>query len=298
MLLTILTVTYDRAHTLPRTFESLRAQTCKDFLWLITDDGSTDGTAALVRRWQRLDCGFPIVYQPIPHGGLPRALNAGVRRCGTEWLLRLDSDDWLRPQAVECILSRLPQVARREDFAGIGFGKCRPDGSWMRGKRPRFDPAAGYVDAANTQRAEYDLDQDLCEVLRTRLLGRFPFPCWPSETFAPEQLSYNAMALAGYRIRWFPEQLCVCDYLPEGLTRNDRIVKENPMGYAMMYNQNILLCRRFREKLRCAMQMTALALYAGEPGYLRWSNCPAATVLSLPLGIGLSLRRRMQYRRL
>ena len=49
--LTVFTPTYNRAHTLPRTYESLLRQTCKDFEWLVIDDGSTDGTAGLVRGW-------------------------------------------------------------------------------------------------------------------------------------------------------------------------------------------------------------------------------------------------------
>lgn len=298
MLLTIHTATYNRAHTLLRAYESLLAQTRKDFLWLITDDGSTDGTAELVRAWQSRDNGFPIVYNPLPHGGIPRALNAGVSRCATEWFMMLDSDDWLKPKAVEYILERLPQVADREDFVGIAFGKCRPDGSWMGGREPDFHPERGFVDAPNTRRRDFGLDQDMCEVHRTALLRAYPFPCWPTERYAPEQLGYNAIALAGYRFRWFPEKLCVCDYLPDGQTRNSRIVRENPMGFAMMYNQNILLAKSFREKCRHAMQMTALALCGGQPGYLTRTNSPAATALTLPLGMGLAVRRWMQFRRL
>ena len=100
MLLTIHTPAYNRAHTLTRTWESLRKQTRKDFVWIITDDGSTDDTAGVVARFQSRDDGFPIVYNPIPHGGIPRAMNAGTALCRTEWLLRLDSDDWLLPDAV------------------------------------------------------------------------------------------------------------------------------------------------------------------------------------------------------
>ena len=45
--ITIFTPTYNRKHTLPRTYESLCRQTCDDFDWLIIDDGSTDGS----REW-------------------------------------------------------------------------------------------------------------------------------------------------------------------------------------------------------------------------------------------------------
>ena len=38
-LLTIFTPAYNRAHTLARTYESLLRQDCKDFIWLVIDDG-------------------------------------------------------------------------------------------------------------------------------------------------------------------------------------------------------------------------------------------------------------------
>ena len=47
-ILTVFTPTYNRAHTLPRTYQSLCRQECKDFVWLVVDDGSTDGTIDLV----------------------------------------------------------------------------------------------------------------------------------------------------------------------------------------------------------------------------------------------------------
>lgn len=298
MKLTIHTATYNRAYILSQAYESLRAQTCKNFEWIITDDGSTDGTDELVRSWQAEDNGFLIVYNPVPHVNIPRALNSGIARTRTDWFMMLDSDDALVPNAVERILKLLPEIEDREDFVGLGFAKCQPDGRFMKDQIPLIDPDIGYVDATNVERAKYRLDMDMCEVHRTELLRHFPFQYWPTEGYAPEQLSYNAIALAGYKFRWRAEKLYVCDYLPDGQTRNDSLVKRNPMGFAMMHNQNMLLCERFREKLRCAMQMTALSLYAGEPTYLKESNCMAATVLSFPLGVILSIRRRMQYAKL
>ena len=50
--LTVFTPVYNRAHTLPRPYESLCIQDCKDFKWLIIDDGSTDGVESLIREWQ------------------------------------------------------------------------------------------------------------------------------------------------------------------------------------------------------------------------------------------------------
>ena len=49
---TVFTATYNRAHVLHRVYHSLRAQTFRDFEWLVVDDGSSDGTGALVAGWR------------------------------------------------------------------------------------------------------------------------------------------------------------------------------------------------------------------------------------------------------
>ena len=48
IILTVFTPAYNRAHTLHRCYESLCRQKCKQFKWLIIDDGSSDNTKELV----------------------------------------------------------------------------------------------------------------------------------------------------------------------------------------------------------------------------------------------------------
>lgn len=64
VLLTVFTPTYNRAHTLSEAYCSLKAQTSKNFLWLIVDDGSTDRTA---RVGLRLDAGGESIYPSVTY---------------------------------------------------------------------------------------------------------------------------------------------------------------------------------------------------------------------------------------
>ena len=58
--LTVFTPTYNRAYILNQCYESLVRQSCKDFIWLIIDDGSTDNTKELVEEWMKNDNKFEI----------------------------------------------------------------------------------------------------------------------------------------------------------------------------------------------------------------------------------------------
>lgn len=101
--ITVFTPAYNRAHTLRRAFNSLKAQTCKDFEWLIIDDGSTDGTSELVERLQE-EADFPIRYYWKENGGRHTAVNYSYQFLQTKYVVTLDSDDELTPNAVELMI--------------------------------------------------------------------------------------------------------------------------------------------------------------------------------------------------
>lgn len=293
--ITIHTATYNRAYILPIAYESLKKQTCKDFEWIITDDGSSDNTSDLVLKWIHENPGFAITYNHLSHVGIPRALNSGIELANTEWFMMLDSDDHIEPNTVEKVVEWLKEIEDDTTFAGIGFARCYPDGNYMKPQTPIINPKLGYVDATHLERAKYNLDMDMCEVHRVSLFKKYPFQCWPTEQYAPEQLNFYQIALEGFKLRWHPDKLYICDYLPDGQTKDNNLVKRNPMGFAMMYNQNLLFQKDFKRQLENAIQMTALCFYAKELSYLKKSNSKIATTISFPIGIILGIRRKYQF---
>ena len=65
MFLTIFTATYNRAHLLPRLYDSLRQQRVTDFEWIIVDDGSSDDTVEVVSRFIENENPFSIRFFQI-----------------------------------------------------------------------------------------------------------------------------------------------------------------------------------------------------------------------------------------
>lgn len=76
MIITVFTPTYNRAHLLPRLYESLVKQTYRDFEWIIVDDGSSDNTAEVVNDWS---ADFPIRFFIKENGGKHTAINLGTK---------------------------------------------------------------------------------------------------------------------------------------------------------------------------------------------------------------------------
>ena len=228
--------------------------------------------------------------------GIPRALNSGVNLAHTDWFMMLDSDDYIVPETVDKVLVWIDEIKDDPSFAGIGYTKCFPDGRYMKDKIPNIDPNTGYRDSTNADRKIYSLDMDMNEAYRVDYLKKYPFLVWEGEYYAPEQIPFNNMSLDGLKIRWRDEKLYICDYLPDGQTRDNSLVKRNPMGFAMMHNQNMKINPRFADKCKSAVQMTALSLYAGNFSYLKQSNCMAATILTFPVGVVVAARRKKQFK--
>ena len=117
-LLTVFTPAYNRARTLIRTYESLCAQDCKEFIWLIVDDGSVDNTRELVRNWKSKDNGFEIQYIYKENGGMHTAHNVAYENIHTELNVCIDSDDCMAEGAVRAILDKWESV-KDKGYAGI-----------------------------------------------------------------------------------------------------------------------------------------------------------------------------------
>jgi glycosyltransferase involved in cell wall biosynthesis len=139
-LFTVFTPTYNRATTLHRVYESLKAQTFRDFEWLIVDDGSKDNTREVVEQWQQ-ENPFPIRYVYQENGHKHIAFGRGVKESDGELFLTLDSDDYCEPNALERFKyhwDTIPQD-QKENFSAVTC-LCKTVDGEIVGNRFPFDP--------------------------------------------------------------------------------------------------------------------------------------------------------------
>lgn len=122
MQLSILMPVYNGADTLPETLASIQSQDDDDWELVAVDDGSTDGTAALLQAEAARDP--RIRLHPIPHGGIVAALNAGLDVCRGDLIMRMDADDIMSPQRVRLQRAFMDQhpdvdlIASRASYGG------------------------------------------------------------------------------------------------------------------------------------------------------------------------------------
>lgn len=97
---TVLIPVYNGGQFLDAALQSVAQQTFQDFEVIVSDDNSTDDSAAIAERWAARDQRFRLIENPGPHG-LPNNLNFGLRHTRGELVARMDQDDLCRPGRLE-----------------------------------------------------------------------------------------------------------------------------------------------------------------------------------------------------
>jgi glycosyltransferase involved in cell wall biosynthesis len=200
---TVITPTFNRAHTLSRVWDSLRAQTFASFEWVVVDDGSTDGTEDLIRDWSSRSA-FPIRYLKQPNRGKHVALNRGVEAAAGELIVVLDSDDACVPRALERfeLHWRSIPAERRPGFYAVVCLCADPSGRIVGDSFP-----AAVVDARGLDvRYRWHVRGEKWGAARADLMRSHPFPEAPERTRIPESVVWDRLALA-YRARFVNEAL-------------------------------------------------------------------------------------------
>lgn len=258
--LTVFTPTYNRAHTLERLYRSLCAQTCQDFDWLVIDDGSTDGTAALIRSFIE-EGRISIQYIHKENGGLYTGYNTAYANIETELNVCIDSDDTMPVDAVEKILS-LWKTRGADRYCGLlGLDIDMDTGLPIGGRFPEGLTECFFPElyARNIHRG------DTKQVMRTDLMKKVaPQVGFPGEkNFNPVYMLLQVTDK--YPILVVNECFCLVQYqAKDSMSRNIwRQYINSPRSFAKMRRLEMALEHSiFRNRLRCSIHYVAETIIA------------------------------------
>ncbi|MCR5108919.1 MAG: glycosyltransferase family 2 protein [Lachnospiraceae bacterium] len=238
--LTVFTPTYNRRELIKRTYESLKAQTLKDFVWLIADDGSEDGTGDVIKGF--IDEGIiDIEYHYFENGGKMRAHNRGVELCDTELFVCLDSDDVFVEGAVEDLIGCYREIVSEDPFkkgilAGIVAHKGESGTKVLYGDE---FPDVSYSTLFGLYLKGFKGETTL--VFRTEVLKKYPFPEIEGEKYVPEDYIYDKID-KDYVLKVLPKIITVCEIVADGYTDSlKKIKKDNPVAWYLYYEQRTMI---------------------------------------------------------
>ena len=279
--LTVFTPAYNRAGTLSRTYESLLKQQCKDFIWLIIDDGSSDNTRELVEEWKTQDKGFDIRYIYKENGGMHTAHNVAYENIDTELNVCIDSDDQLAEDAVKKILDKWESV-RNLGYAGIiGLDADMNTGEVIGTGFPqgmKETTLVGYYAGGGSG------DKKL--VYRTDVINQYPpYPVFEGERYVALAYKYRLID-QDYKLAVLNEVLCEVEYQEDGSsgTMYKQYLKY-PKGFAfwrqisMQYHES-----RKRMFMDCVHYVSS-SLISHNANFIKESPKKGMTILAIPFGI-------------
>lgn len=215
--ITVLTPTYNRGKLLEKLYESLCVQDCKDFEWLIVDDGSTDDTSERVEQIKQT-ADFPISFHKKENGGKHTALNYAYQFIKTPLTFIVDSDDSLTGDAISGINEVYKKYKNESDLCGFSFLRGKPDGGYLSTSGvPQDGMKESYVEC----RINRSIGGDMAEVWYTHCLKEYLFPEFQGEKFLGEDIVWVRMS-EKYKMRFFNRVIYISDYLEDGLTNNRR----------------------------------------------------------------------------
>lgn len=231
--LTIVTPTYNRAEFLTRVYQSLSNQTTQTFQWLIIDDGSTDETELIVSDLRKKHTApFKITYQKKSNGGKHSALNHSHPFIESNYIVVLDSDDYMQKDGVQHIIEAYKKINATDQIGWIAFLRGFSDDLTKDPLYKKNGEVTNYIQYLNEGRKG-----ESCDVYVTEVFKAFPYPEISGERFVSESyLNIQAAVYGKHNMMTINQIIQITEYLDEGLTSQGRSLQlKNPKGHAELW---------------------------------------------------------------
>lgn len=160
----IITATYNRAYCVSNAIQSVLSQEFKDWELIIIDDGSTDNTPEIARRFS--DSRIKYIYFS-ENKGCNAARNHGIQMASKEWITFLDSDNVLVENALQIMADKI----KEKKFPFLCF-LCKDKRGRYTVTEPLFD---GFRDYKNIL-SRGGFEGEYYNVVKTRVLRQCSFP--------------------------------------------------------------------------------------------------------------------------
>lgn len=291
--LTVFTPTYNRAELLHLGYEALKRQSSMDFLWLIIDDGSTDGTRKLVEQWMERQNGFQIQYRYKENGGLHTGYNEAIKYSDTELMVCIDSDDFMPDDAVEKIINFWNQYGsdRYAGIVGLDYNfKGEVIGDLL--------PEQKSVNLIDLLTGKYPIHNgDRKNVIRTELYKQVaPQPTYKGEkNFNPHYM--HLQISKNYDFLVLNENLCFVEYREGGMSNSMfKQYLSSPNSFAEIRRLYLSFPNTaFAFKLKHSIHYVSSCILSKQlKEMFKRTSHPLYTLAAVPFGVVLSMTIRFR----
>lgn len=226
-MLSVVTATYNRSKLLPNLYASILKNRKKkgDIEWVIIDDGSMDDTKYLVKKWQQ-EKKINITYLYQENQGKMQALNKGIPLCQGDYIIEVDSDDYLLEDVLEKIDSYNGLLTKNKGTYALGFLRKVDNGL-----STNFSQN-GMISSMYELYMKHNYQGEIALVFKQSIRKKFKHKLENGEKFITEARMYHEMDKKYQGIICVNEYLVGGVYEQDGYTKNIAgLFKKNPKGY-------------------------------------------------------------------
>ena len=128
----VIVAAYNAERYIKRCLDSLLTQTMPDFEVIVVDDGSRDGTPAILDEYSTRDSRVRVIHKE--NGGVASARQAGLDAAKGEYTIHADADDWVEPEMLEEMYAAA--CANHSDMVFCDFYEIHKDQIKYNSQRP------------------------------------------------------------------------------------------------------------------------------------------------------------------
>jgi biofilm PGA synthesis N-glycosyltransferase PgaC len=197
--LSVIVPAYNEANSIADTIRSLQSQTLKPAEIIVVDDCSTDETANVIHDFD------VTVLTPIKNtGSKAGAQNFALGQVETEWVMAIDADTSLAPEAIEKLIAAFKDA---KVVAACGFVLPRHVRTiWERGRYIEYLFAFTFYKQVQDYNRRPLISSGCFSMYRTDVLKE----CggWPTRTLAEDMDLTWMFFEAGHHVKFIPEAIC------------------------------------------------------------------------------------------
>lgn len=286
-MLTIFTPVYNRAHTIPRLYESLCQQNDVDFEWIVIDDGSSDNISEVLVNIIA-NAPFSVKFYSQKNRGKHTAHNKALKMAAGRYFMIIDSDDWMPPDAINAIASAIDKVdSLGESVAGVSMLSILENGEIL---GDTF-PIDGWVGRSYEYYDKFRIAGDKQNIVRTDVLRNLPYPEFEGEMQVAPGLVWNRVCLK-YEMLHLNIPVQIVEYQCDGLSA--RIVAmqaSSPKSTELFYTELSKLNVKKTTKLKALANIARYRLHNKKYNFdgVEW-NSRLELMLSFCIGALLFIK--------
>ncbi len=199
--ISVITPSYNRAHTLERVYESLKNQIYKDFVWIIMDDGSTDNTRELVDSFIKENkIQIEYFYNRNRHKFI--TVFEGIKKVETPYFVVMDSDDTRPSDSLQILLEEVSKIENKEEFIAI-MGNSEDEKGNLVGNPY---PGNGFIGSIFEMRYKFKVRGDKNGIFITdsykKELANYDYSPYEGKGYIPQSVFFNIYDAKGLKTKF------------------------------------------------------------------------------------------------